>query len=162
GIQCIVAVRRRSVKPSPAECREGATRDTSRRRSEGEDMRRIGDVLQLLLAEIDKLGGDCAACVTPGFGGNADSAWRRKSFEPRCEIDAVPVDVVGRDDHVAEVDADTIFDAAALRQPGVACEDGPLHFDAEPHRIDDARELDQSTIPGALDDTPVVFSYFWL
>jgi len=64
-------------------------------------MRRIGDVLQPLLAEIDEFGGYRTPGVAPRIGGDADAARWRKSFEPRGDIDAVAVNVVGRRDDVA-------------------------------------------------------------
>src|SRR5437763_4316022 len=95
-------------------------RRASRGRGNGKDMRRIGDVLQPLLAEIDELGGDPSPHLAPGIGGDADAAGRCEALEPRRDIDAVTIDVVRRHDDVAEIDADAQLDAVVRRQPGVA------------------------------------------
>src|SRR2546423_12383168 len=110
-------------------------------------MRRIGDVLQPLLAEIDELGCDRSPHMAPGVGGDADAAGRREPFETRGDIDAVAIDVVWRHDDVAEIDADAELDAAVRRQPGIARANDPLHIQRAAHRGDDTAELDES--PGA-------------
>src|SRR5258708_25592299 len=98
-------------------------------------MRRIGDVLQLLLSEIDEIGGNRSPHMTPGIGGDADAAGRGEALEARRDVDAVAVDIVWRHDHVAEIDADAKLDAAVLRQLGLAREDEPLHLPRTPHRV---------------------------
>src|SRR5215470_688144 len=107
-------------------------------------MRRIGDILQSLLAEVDKLGGDCSARMPPHVSGDAYSARRGEPLEPRRYIDAVPVNIVGRHDDVAEIDADAELDATVLRQPGIARPKRVLHIERAAHRVDDAAELDES------------------
>ena len=108
-------------------------------RRQGKDMRRIGDVLQPLLAEIDELGGDRAPHMAPGVSRDADAAGRREPFEARDDIDAVAVDVVRRDNDVAEIDTDAELDAAVLRQQGVASANDPLHIQRAAYRIDHTR-----------------------
>ena len=82
-------------------------------------MRRICDVPQPLLSEINEIGGYRSPHMTPGIGGDADTARRGEALEARRDIDAVAVNVVWRHDDVAEIDADAQIDAAVLRQPGV-------------------------------------------
>src|ERR1700719_783939 len=132
-----------------------------RRRRQGKDMRRIGDVLQPLLAEIDELGGDRAPHMAPGVSRDADAAGRREPFEARGDIDAVAVDVVRRDDDVAEIDADAELDAAVLRRQGVASANDPLHIQRAAYRIDHTAELDESPVAGMLDDAAAVLADLW-
>ena len=40
--------------------------------------------------------------------------------------------------------------------PGVALDHGVLHFDCAAHRVDDAAELDDAAVAGALDDAAMV------
>ena len=40
--------------------------------------------------------------------------------------------------------------------PGVALDHGPLDFNGAVHRVDDAAELDEAAVAGALDDAPVM------
>src|SRR6516165_3989461 len=114
-------------------------------------MRRVGDVLEPLLAEIDEFGRNRAAHMAPGIGGDANAAGRGEALEARGDIDAVAVNVVRRDDDIAEIDADAKLDTAILRQPGIAQPNEPLHIQRAAHRIDDAAELDESPIAGMLD-----------
>ena len=69
-------------------------------------MRRIGYVLQALFSQIGELGRNRSAHLPPGLGGDADPTGRRQAFEPCRDVDAVTVDVVGRNDHVTDIDAD--------------------------------------------------------
>jgi hypothetical protein len=52
--------------------------------------------------------------------------------------------------NVAEMNADTEFDALVGRDLGVAVDHRPLNFDGAVHRIDGAAELDDATVAGAL------------
>ena len=54
------------------------------------------------------------------------------------------------------MDADPKFDALVGRDLSVALDHRPLDFNGEVHRIDDAAELDDAAIAGALDDPAVV------
>ena len=67
---------------------------------------------------------------------------------------AVTVDVVAVDDHIAEIDPDAARDALLFGKIGIAVDHCPLHFDRTAHRIDDARELGQHAVAGGLDDAP--------
>ena len=75
-------------------------------------MCRIGDVLQPLLAEIDEFGSDRSAHIPQGIVGDANAARRGEALETRREIDTVTIDVIRRDNHIAETDADPELDAA--------------------------------------------------
>src|SRR5215831_721492 len=99
----------------------------SGRRTDSENMRRIGNVFEPLLAEIDELGRNRSAHMAPGIGGDANAAGRGQAFEARGDIDAVAVDVVGGDNDVAEIDADAELDATLMRQPGIAGLNQLLH-----------------------------------
>src|ERR1700720_1395261 len=59
----------------------------SGRQGNGEDMRRIGDVLQPLLSEIDEIGGYRSPHMTPDIGGDANGARRGEALEARRDID---------------------------------------------------------------------------
>ena len=54
------------------------------------------------------------------------------------------------------MNADPEFDAALRRQAGVALDHGVLHLDGAAHRVDDAAELDEAAVAGALDDATVM------
>src|SRR5205814_4760318 len=75
---------------------------------------------------------------------------------PRGDIDAVAVEVVALDDHVAEIDADAQLDAAVRRDARVPLGHRLLHRDRAAHRIDDAGKLHQHAVAGGLDDAAPV------
>ena len=78
-------------------------------------------------------------------------------FEPRGDIDAVAHQVaVAFLDHVAEMDADPKFDALVRRDLSVALDHRPLDFNGAVHCVDDAPELDNCAVAGALDDAAVM------
>jgi hypothetical protein len=54
------------------------------------------------------------------------------------------------------VNADAKFDALVGRDPCIALDHGVLHFECAAHRIDDAAELDDAAVAGALDDAAMV------
>jgi len=59
-------------------------------------------------------------------------------------------------DHVAEVDADAILDAALGRQAGVALNHAILNLDGAAHGLHHTAEFGQHAVAGALDDATVV------
>src|SRR6516225_6081014 len=91
------------TQPGPAFCTSGDWRN-------GEHMHRVGDVLQPLFSEIDELGSDHSANMAPGVGGDADAAGCGEALETRGEVDVMPVDIVRRDDHIAEIDTHAELD----------------------------------------------------
>ena len=70
--------------------------------------------------------------------------------------DAVAIEVVALDDHIAEIDPDAQFDAALRRDTGVPLGHHLLHRDRAAHRIDDAGKLHQQAVAGGLDDAAMV------
>jgi hypothetical protein len=54
------------------------------------------------------------------------------------------------------MNADTEFDLAIGRHARIAFDHRVLHFDGATHRVDHGTELDQSAVPRALDDAPIV------
>src|SRR6516225_3446689 len=79
-----------------------------------------------------------------------------QGLDPCGDVDAVAIEFVALDDHVAEIDADAQLDAAVRRDIRVALGHRLLHLDRAAHRIDDAGKLYQHAVPGGLDDAAVV------
>src|SRR5438874_9127124 len=77
-------------------------------------------------------------------------------FEPCGDVDAVAVDVVAVDDHIAEIDPDPEFDALGRRDARAPFAHRFLHLGRAAHRVDDAAELDQHAVAGSLDDAAIV------
>ena len=92
-----------------------------------------------------------------GVFGKTDRSRLGDAFEPRRDIDAVAHQVaVALLDHVAEMNADAELDAAFRRNAGVALDHAVLHLDGAAHSVDNAAELYEISVAGALDYTPVM------
>ena len=86
-----------------------------------------------------------------------DRARLGDALKARRDIDAVAHQVaVALLDHVAEMDADPKFDALVRRDLSVALDHRPLDFNGAVHCVDDAAELDDAAVAGALDDAAVM------
>ena len=95
--------------------------------------------------------------LTIGVLGQTDRPRLGDALKPRGDIDAVAHQIaVAFLDYVAEMDADPKFDALVGRDLGVALDHRPLDFNGAVHRVDDAAELDDAAIAGALDDAAMV------
>jgi hypothetical protein len=75
-----------------------------------------------------------------------DAAWLGELLQAGGDVDAVAVDVLAVDDHVAEVDADAERKPVLGRQGGVALAQGLLDADSAGQRLDDAREVGQHAV----------------
>ena len=116
-----------------------------------------GDVLQRLFAAIDKGLLHLVAHLPPGVLREANPAGIGNALDPRSDVDPIAHQVaVGLLDHVAEMNADPEFDAFVLRDAGVALGRAALDRDGAAHRVDDAAELDDEAVAGALDHPAVM------
>ncbi len=122
------------------------------------DADRPRDVPEVLQSQVDE---DEAAVLTGrcrGFG-NADAADVGDTLKPRGDIDAVAVDVVVRDDHLAQADADAKadppFDFLGLCRSFVSV----LDFGGATHGSRRIGEFDQCSVPGLLDDAAGCLGY---
>ena len=98
-----------------------------------------------------------------GVLGEADRAGWGDAFQPRRDIHAIAHQVaVLFLDHIAEVDADTEFDAALRRQPSVALDHAILDFNRAAHGVDHRAKLDNCPIAGALDDAAAMHGNDWV
>ena len=117
----------------------------------------VGDVLEFGGAEVADSEIEPALDLTIGVLGEADRARLSDAFESRGDIDAVAHQVaVALLDDVAEMDADAKLDAPLRRHTSVAFDHAVLDFDGAAHRVDDAAELDERAVAGALDDATVM------
>src|SRR5271170_6958975 len=124
------------------------------------DPHRTGNVLDLLFAQILKDKGQPVADVVMNRIGDEHPAGIGQGFDPCGDVDAVAIEVVALDDHVAEIDPDAQFDAVVRAYTRVVLGHRLLHRDRAAHRVDDARKLDQHAVAGGLDDAPVVLGNF--
>ena len=118
---------------------------------------RLGDILELGRAEIDRREIKPTLDLTIGVLGKTDRSRLRDALKPRSDVDAVAHQIaVALLDHVAKMDADAKFDALVQRDSCVALDHGVLRFECAAHRVDDAAELDDAAVAGALDDVAVM------
>ena len=67
---------------------------------------RLGDILDLLLAEIGEDDGQFGADLVAHCAGDADPAGLGQRFEPRGDIDTVAKQILALDDDIADMHAD--------------------------------------------------------
>ena len=82
---------------------QASRRRPGRPRSDTVDPHRAGDVLDLLLAQILKGKGQPVAYVVVNRIGDEHPAGIGQGFDARGDVDAVAIEVVALDDHVAEL-----------------------------------------------------------
>ena len=70
---------------------------------------RPANVLQIEIAQIDEADIHLVSHLFKGRRGNTDSAGFGDAFQPRCDIDAVPKDVIGINDDIANIDSDPVL-----------------------------------------------------
>jgi hypothetical protein len=76
---------------------------------------RLGDVLDVLLTQILKNQFDLVLDLLINLAGDADAARLGSTFQARCYVDPVAIEVVALDDEVADVDANTEDDPTVFR-----------------------------------------------
>src|SRR5436190_14335966 len=117
---------------------------------------RFSDILQHLKAQIIVDEVDLAADLPLCIIGDTDAARLRYSLEACRDVDAISKNIVIINDDVADVNADTKFDPAVLREAGVVRGHTTLNLDGASRRIHCARELDQHAVARGLHDATSV------
>jgi hypothetical protein len=117
----------------------------------------FGDILELGSSEIADRHLEPPLDLPIGVLGQTDGTGLGDAFQSRGDIDAVAHQVaVALLDDIAKMDADTEFNAALRRQASVALNHAVLHLDGAAHGVNDAAELDQDAVAGALHHTAVM------
>ena len=91
-----------------------------------------------------------------GLAGNADSAGLRDSFEARCDVHAVTVDVVSVDNNVAEMHAYPQQHPVVIARAAIAYLHLALDLGRAFHGFDHAAELGQDAVAHKLYDSPAI------
>jgi hypothetical protein len=90
--------------------------------------------------------------------GNANPTGVCDPFETHGNIDPITKDIIVFDDDITDVNADPIFDPFVLRHIGILCGHTALDFVGTSHGVDYAGELNESAVPGILDDASAMIS----
>ena len=121
------------------------------------DSDRLDDILELGRAQIADLEIEPSLHLAISVLRKADGAGLRDAFQTRGDIDAVAHQIaIGFLDNVAKMNADAEFDSTFGRQARIALDHGVLDFDSAAHGVDNAAELDERPVAGALNDAPIV------
>ena len=91
-----------------------------------------------------------------GRAGDDDAARPRQRLQAVGDVDAVAVDVVALDDHVAEIDGDAELQPLVGRRAGVQLAFRALDVDGAAQGVDDALELHQDAVAHRLDEAAVM------
>ena len=124
------------------------------------DPHRFGDILQSLRTHVLKADIDLATNLPVSIVGNANAARFCDPFETHRNIDPVTKDIVLFDDDVTDVNADAKFDPLDLRHIDILFGHAALDFVGTSYGVHDAGELNESAVPGILDDASAMFSDF--
>ena len=81
-------------------------------------------------------------------------------FKTHRNIDPVTKDIIVCDDNITDVNADAKFDPLLLRHIDILLRHAALDFVGASDGIDHAGELNESAVPGILDDASVMLSDF--
>src|SRR4029450_9822991 len=114
------------------------------------------NVLQFLRPERSINERQLALDLFVGLGGNTNTAGFGETFEARCNVHAIAVDIVVIDDDVTNIDADSKFNPVTLRDVGVTFCHGALNINSTTYGIHCAREFNQGAIAGILNDMAMV------
>jgi hypothetical protein len=93
---------------------------------------------------------------------HADPARFGDSLKAGSNVDAIAEDVVVIENDITDVNADTKFDPLDLGHIDILFGHAALNFDGAAYGIYDAPELNESAVPGILDDAPAMITDFWI
>ena len=116
------------------------------------------DVLEHLLAQILKSKVEPIADVISSGCRDDDAARLRNAFKLCRHIDVIPIDVVGLDDHVAEIDAHAKLYAAVVRHTCIAHSHSLLDRGSTGDSVHDARKVRQKSVAGMLHNATLVLA----
>src|SRR6202035_1787806 len=118
---------------------------------------RLGDVLELGRAKIAHREIEPRLDLAVGVFRQTDRARLGDPFQSRGNIDAVAHQVaVTLLDHISKMNADAKLDATLRRNAGVALDHAVLHLDGATHSVNDAAELNKTSVAGALHHAPIM------
>jgi hypothetical protein len=118
------------------------------------------DILQRLRPQILKRNIYLATNLPVNIVGDANTTRFCDPFETHCNIDPITKDIIVFDDNITDVNADAKFDPLVLRHIDILLRHAALDFVGASDGIDHAAELNESAVPGILDDASAMISDF--
>ena len=123
---------------------------------------RISNIFEGLLSHIITGNLDLAPDLPIGIIGHAHPARFGDALKAGSNIDTITKDIVILNDNITDVNPDAKFNPLDLRYIDIVFGHATLNFDRAAYGIHDAAELDESAVPGVLDDTSAMISDFWI
>jgi hypothetical protein len=123
---------------------------------------RFSNVFEGLLSHIITGNLDLAPDLPIGIIGHADPARFGDALKARSNINPITKDIVVFNDNITDVNADAKFNPLDLRYIDIVFGHAALNFDRAAYGIYDAAELDESAVPGILDDAPAMIRDLWI
>src|SRR5690606_15158552 len=117
----------------------------------------LRDVLENMLALVDEGRVELVADLLGDGLRDEDGPWLGDAFEAHVDVDALAIDLVGLDDHVADIEADVVLGMQLGRNVGIAPAHPELDVESATHGLDDAREFREDAVARALHHAPVAF-----
>ena len=114
----------------------------------------VGQVLQLLLADVGEFERDLVGYRLVHRSRDADAAGRRDAFQPRRDVHALAEQVAFALDDIADGDADPEMHLPAGRIREIARAQALLGIDGAAHRVDGAGELREDRVARSVEDPP--------
>jgi hypothetical protein len=125
-----------------------------------EDTDGTRDVLDALLAAIDKLDVELAMYLLANASGHANATRFGQCFQARRDVDSVAGNIVAVDNDVTEVDTDAELDALVGFFDSLSRTHRALHVDRAAEGGVRAAEFEQHPVTGGLDDPAAMFGNF--
>ncbi len=115
----------------------------------------LGDIFYCLLAEVLVGQTELVADLFMHLPGDTDATRVGEAFEAGGHVDAIAVDLLAIDHHVAEVDPDTKVHPA-IGQRSVLGLERALNLHGALDCVHDAGELGVDTVTGGIDEAPMM------
>jgi hypothetical protein len=120
------------------------------------DPDRLGDVLDLLIAEVVKCDRQLVADLIPDGSRDTDRAGVSHRLNTSCDVDPVAEQIGTVDDHITDMDANAELHARVRAPPSILSGDRRLHRDCALHGIDRAGEVGNDAVAGGVEDAAPV------
>src|SRR5262245_11569197 len=108
------------------------------------------------MAKVVEANFDFVSHIVIGSAGDEDAAGFGERFETGGDVDTIAVEIAALDHNVTQIDADAQHNVAVVAQIAVGGSHVVLQLDRALHSIDCTAKLDEDTVAGKLEDTPLM------